>query len=122
MKQESYIGQVHVGHLFALRLRAPRYQPLSKFRAVDRDFSFLFNDGVSVEQIQSTVRGLKIGELQSFQPAEIFRGGAVPAGKYSVLLRAQFQSIDRTLRDDEVAQWSGQIIKALQRIGGTLRS
>ncbi len=122
LKQEIYIAQVHLDHLFALPLRAPRYQPLSKFPAVDRDFSFLFNDGVSFEQIQSTVRGLKIGELQSFQPAEIFRGGAVPAGKYSVLLRAQFQSIDRTLRDDEVAQWSAQIIKALETLGGTLRS
>ncbi len=49
-------------------------------------------------------------------------GGAVPQGKYSVLLRAQFQSAERTLRDDEVAQWSARIIKALEAIGGTLRS
>jgi phenylalanyl-tRNA synthetase beta chain len=53
---------------------------------------------------------------------ETFRGSSVPAGKYSVLLRAQFQSAERTLRDDEVAQWSAQIIKALEAIGGSLRS
>src|SRR5260370_40083413 len=76
LKQEIYIAQVHLDHLFALPLRAPRYQPLSKFPAVDRDFSFLFNDGVSFEQIQSTVRGLKIGELQSFKPAERCGAGA----------------------------------------------
>jgi phenylalanyl-tRNA synthetase beta chain len=60
--------------------------------------------------------------MQSFVPAEIFRGGAVPPGKYSVLLRAQFQSTERTLRDDEVAEWSAQIIKALEALGGTLRA
>ena len=52
----------------------------------------------------------------------MFRGGVVPPGKYSVLLRAEFQSAERTLRDDEVAQWSARIIQALQAIGGTLRS
>jgi phenylalanyl-tRNA synthetase beta chain len=52
----------------------------------------------------------------------MFRGGTVPQGKYSMLLRAQFQSAERTLRDDEVAHWSAQIIQALEAIGGSLRS
>jgi phenylalanyl-tRNA synthetase beta chain len=60
--------------------------------------------------------------MQSFDPVEIFRGGAVPQGRYSVLLRAQFQSQERTLRDDEVAQWSAEIIHTLEAIGGVLRS
>jgi phenylalanyl-tRNA synthetase beta chain len=46
----------------------------------------------------------------------------VPAGKYSVLLRAEFQSVERTLRDDEVAHWSAQIIKALEQLGGAQRA
>jgi phenylalanyl-tRNA synthetase beta chain len=54
-------------------------------------------------------------------PAEIFRGGNVAAGKYSILLRALFQSTDRTLREDEVAQWSAASIKALEGLGGVLR-
>ena len=122
LKQEIYIAQVHLDRLFALPLRMPRYQPLSKFPAVDRDFSFLFAESVSFEHIQSAVRSLKIAEMQGFRPGEVFRGGAVPPGKYSVLLRAQFQSMERTLRDDEVAQWSVRIIKALEGLGGSLRS
>lgn len=122
LKQEIYIAEIHLDRLFQLPLRAPRYEPLSRFPAVDRDFSFLFDDSVIFEKIQSAVRVLNIAELRTFQPAEIFRGGSVPAGKYSVLLRARFQSEDRTLRDDEVAQWSAQIIKALESLGGTIRS
>ena len=53
---------------------------------------------------------------------EIFRGGAIGAGKYSILLRAESQSEDRTLRDEEDALWSEQIIKALQAIGGVQRA
>ena len=42
-------------------------------------------------------------------------------GKYSILLRAEFQSQERTLRDDEVAQWSARIVKALEALGGVMR-
>jgi phenylalanyl-tRNA synthetase beta chain len=122
MKQEIYLAEVYVDRLFALLLRVPRYQPLSKFPAVDRDFSFTFANSVTFAQIRSAVSALKIAEMQAFQPMEVFRGGAVSEGKYSILLRAQFQSAERTLRDDEVAQWSARIIQALKAIGGTLRS
>jgi phenylalanyl-tRNA synthetase beta chain len=122
LKQEIYIAEVYLDRLLALPLRTPRYQSLSKFPAVDRDFSFLFADSLMFEQIQNAVRGLNIAVLQSFRPVEIFRGGAVPQGRYSVLLRAEFQSPERTLRDDEVAQWSAQIIQALQDLGGAQRT
>jgi len=122
LKQEICIAEIYLDRLFAVDLRVPRYQPLSRFPAVDRDFSFVFADSVSFEAIQTAVRALNILELQGFRPVEIFRGGSVPQGKYSVLLRAQFQSADRTLRDDEVAQWSAQIIQALEAVGGTLRN
>jgi phenylalanyl-tRNA synthetase beta chain len=122
LKQEIFVAQIFLDQLRAFPLRVPRYEPISRFPAVDRDFSFLFPDSVTFEVIQSAVSKLNIAELRSFRPVEIFRGGSVPPGKYSVLLRTQFQADDRTLRDDEVAQWSARIIEALESIGGTLRS
>jgi phenylalanyl-tRNA synthetase beta chain len=53
---------------------------------------------------------------------EIFRGGSVRAGNYSILLRTTFQSNDRTLREEEVVEWSAKIIRALEALGGTLRA
>jgi len=43
------------------------------------------------------------------------------SGQYSVLLRAIFQSVERTLREDEVAQWSARIVEALKALGGSQR-
>jgi phenylalanyl-tRNA synthetase beta chain len=122
LKQEIFTAQIYLDQLIAFPLRTPRYEPISRFPSVDRDFSFLFPESVNFEAIRSAVSKLNIGELRSFRPVEIFRGGSVPPGKYSVLLRTQFQADDRTLRDDEVAQWSARIIEALQSIGGTQRS
>ena len=36
-------------------------------------------------------------------------------------MRAQLQSSERTLRDDEVVQWAGKIAKALEELGGVQR-
>ena len=89
---------------------------------VERDFSFVFDDSVEFEKIHQSVTEFGIAELRSFVPVEIFRGDKVGAAKYSILMRAMFQSSERTLRDDEVAQWAGQIAKALESLGGVQRA
>ncbi|MGA7462111.1 MAG: phenylalanine--tRNA ligase subunit beta [Candidatus Korobacteraceae bacterium] len=122
VRQDVYVAEVMLDRLYQHPLRQPHYQRISKFPAVGRDFSFVFDDAVTFERIHSVVAELGLGELQSFVPAEIYRGEKVGAGKYSVLLHAEFQSQERTLRDDEVAQWSAQIIAKLEALGGVLRA
>jgi phenylalanyl-tRNA synthetase beta chain len=120
-KQDVFIAELYLDRLYRRSLREVRYEALPRFPAVERDFSFILADTVVFEQVRKAVIGLHLSELRSFVPAEIFRGGAVPSGKYSLLLRATFQSSERTLREDEVARWSAQIVKALEGLGGTLR-
>jgi phenylalanyl-tRNA synthetase beta chain len=122
LRQEVFLAELYLDQLYARGLRAVRFAPLPRYPAVERDFSFVFADGVAFEQIHRTGAALGLTELRSFVPVEIFRGGNVPASKYSLLLRAKFQSGERTLREDEVAQWSAQIVKALEGLGGKQRA
>lgn len=122
LRQEVFVAELDLDLLYRHSLRQPRYSALPRYPAVERDFSFVFEETVKFEDMNSAVKKLRLAELRSFIPAEIFRGGNIPAGKYSVLLRATFQSSERTLREEEVAQWSAQMIQALEGLGGTLRS
>jgi phenylalanyl-tRNA synthetase beta chain len=117
-----FVAELYLDRLYQHGLREVRYEALPRYPAVERDFSFVFADAVEFETIHQAVTALRLGELRSFAPVEIFRGGAIPVGKYSILLRAKFQSRERTLREDEVAQWSVQIAKALNALGGTQRA
>ena len=121
-RQEVFVGELYLHQLYRHSFGQRRYQALPRYPAVERDFSFSFSDSVLFSQIESAVTNLGIAELRSFTPVEIFRGGIIPAGKYSLLLRATFQSREHTLREDEVAQWSSQIIRSLEPLGGSLRS
>jgi len=122
LRQEVFIAEIFADRIYSRSLREIRYQPLPRFPGVERDFSFLFDDSVTFDKMQAAVRSLALPELWSFSPVEIFRGGSVPTGKYSILLRATFQSLERTLREDEVADWSAKIVAALQQLGGTQRT
>jgi len=122
LKQEVYVAEILLDRLYQRELREPRYKAIPRFPTVTRDFSFVFNDQVSFERMRSGIVALGIPELQKVEPAEIFRGGKLAPGSYSILIRVEFQSSDRTLTDQEVSGWSQRIIETLTKLGGTIRA
>jgi phenylalanyl-tRNA synthetase beta chain len=122
LRQEVFVAEIFLDRLYEHDLRRARYEALPRFPAVERDLSFVFEDNVNFEKICQSITALGIRELRSFVPVEIFRGEKIGAGKYSILLRAQLQSSERTLRDDEVARWAAQITTTLEGLGGVQRA
>jgi phenylalanyl-tRNA synthetase beta chain len=122
VRQDVFVAEIYLDRLYQHDLRQVRYEALPRFPAVERDFSFVFDDRVEFEKIHQSVTELGIVELRSFVPVEIFRGEKVGSDKYSILMRAKLQSSERTLRDDEVAKWVEQIAKALEGLGGVQRA
>ena len=122
LRQDVFLAEFDLDRLHALGLRKVAFAPQAKYPAVERDFSFVFSDEVEFEQIRRSVIGLGLPELRSFVPVEIFRGGSIGAGKYSILLRARLQSDVATLRDEQIALWSAKIVATLQGLGGVQRA
>jgi phenylalanyl-tRNA synthetase beta chain len=121
LRQDVFLAEFDLEALYKVGLRPVKFAPLGKYPAVERDFSFVFDDGVSFERMREAVATAGIRELCEFRPVEIFRGGSIASGKYSVLLRVKFQSTERTLRENELAQWSGRVVGALTELGGAQR-
>jgi phenylalanyl-tRNA synthetase beta chain len=125
LRQICVLAEVHAATLLARPLRQPVSQGLSRFQAVERDFSFVLPDSIVWEAVSTAVHGLAIAEIQSVTPVEIFRdakGKTVPAGSYSLLLRVVFQSAQRTLTDDDLTGYSARVLAALTALGGVQRA
>ena len=102
---------------------ARRFKPLPRFPAVERDFSLVLADGVSFLQVEQTIQSLGIAELESIEAADLFRGGQVPAGKVSLMIRVKFQSAEATFTDAQLNDYSARIVAALrEKLGATLRA
>src|SRR5205807_2615624 len=87
LRQDVFLAELDLEGLYKLGLRQPRFTPLAKYPAVERDFSFIFDDSVSCEQMRKAVAVVGLPELRDFRPVEIFRGGTIQVGKFSILLR-----------------------------------
>jgi phenylalanyl-tRNA synthetase beta chain len=125
LRQPVFIAQVDLVVLYRLPLRRTIAREISRYQAVERDFSFTFSDAVQWETIADAIHALAIPELARLAPVEIFRdakAGSASTGKYALLLRCLFQSTHRTLREDELAEWSGKLVTALTALGGAIRS
>ena len=129
LRQPCVIASIDGQRLFETALRQRVSRELSRFQAVERDFSFVFPDEVTWAAIDAALQGagagLKSEELRSVRPVEIFRdssGKAVAAGSYSLLLRVVFQSKERTLTEEEITRWTEWVVAELKGLGGTQRA
>jgi phenylalanyl-tRNA synthetase beta chain len=98
----------------------PRYQPLPRFPAVQRDMAFSIADpALTVAAVGAAIiraAGTLLREVAVF---DVFR---LADGSRSVAWRLTFQADDRTLTDEEVNAIHGRVAEAVSReFGITLR-
>jgi phenylalanyl-tRNA synthetase beta chain len=117
-----WVAEIDLEHLLEFPLRSRKFHPISKFPAVERDFSLVLADEVPYARLVSATSGLALEEMQGFRPVDRFRGGAIPPGHYSLLLRVTFQSATHTLTSDEVGALSKKLLTAWEGLGARLRT
>jgi phenylalanyl-tRNA synthetase beta chain len=126
LRQDAFVAELQLDPLYAgyrAARAALRYSPLSRFPAVERDFSLVLADGTSFASIVETIRGLGIVEVSSINAVDLFRGKNVPAGKYSLLVRVTFESQQATLTEAQLTDFSSRIVAALEKkLGASLRA
>jgi phenylalanyl-tRNA synthetase beta chain len=117
LRQEAFVAELRLEPLLAAvdRTNAERrFKPLPRYPAVERDFSLILPDGVTFAQVVETIRSLQIPEIETIEAADLFRGGQIPPGKFSLMIRVTFQSAQVTLTEAQVSEFSARIVKALQ--------
>jgi phenylalanyl-tRNA synthetase beta chain len=126
LRQDVFLAELSFDPLCASLEAArgkTRYAPIPRFPAVERDFSLVLADGVTFARVAAEIRALAIPELVSVEAGDLFRGGSIPAGKYSLLVRVVFQSHDATLTEAQLTDFSSRIISTLEKsLSASLRT
>jgi phenylalanyl-tRNA synthetase beta chain len=126
LRQDAYVAELDLAPLclgYKTARAAMRYRPLSRFPAVERDFSLVLADGTTFAAVAETIRALGIAEISSIDAVDLFRGKNVPAGKYSLLVRVTLESHQATLTEEQLTDFSSRIVAALeQKLGASLRA
>ena len=121
IRQPIWVAEILLDRVYSRGLRQPSHKELPKVPAVSRDFSLLVPDAINFAAITDAVG--EMPDLEGIEPVEVFRGKNVPAGSYSLLLRAWWQRLDESLTDDEVNDFAAELRSRLQsRLGISIRT
>jgi phenylalanyl-tRNA synthetase beta chain len=121
-RQAAWLAELDLDRLLDFPLRLRKFHQYSKFPTVERDFSLVVPEGVSYARLEEMLKNLALDEVQGFQPVDLFRGGPIPGGHYSLLLRMTLQSATHTLTSEEISETSRRVVEALGPLGVSLRS
>jgi phenylalanyl-tRNA synthetase beta chain len=125
LRQEIFLAELQLQPLYeAIRAaqESRKYEAVARFPGVERDFSLLLSDGTHFSDVLAAIRSLNIQEIASIEAIDLFRGKNVPAGKYSLLVRATLQSREATLTEAQLEDFSARIVGALEKqLGAQLR-
>ena len=110
----------------ALLALAPHHyptQPVPTFPPVLEDLAVVVDENLPAERVEGLIRqsgGKLLVEVKLF---DIFRGEQIGVGKKSLAYALTYQAPDRTLKDEEIKQLRGRIIRRLdQDLGAKIRS
>ena len=117
-----FLAEISLTALGALPAAIPRYQPLPRFPAVQRDLAIVAPPGVSAGDVESHLRALRLPLLTRILLFDVYAGGQVGAGRRSLAWSLTFQAPDRTLTDREVNDLHARIVMEIRnRFGAEIR-
>ncbi len=118
LRQDIFVAELRLEPLLeameAARARL-KYSAIPRFPAVERDFSLVLADGVAFADVERAIRSLEIPEVERVEAADLFRGGQIAMGKFSLMIRVTFQSANATLTDAQINEYSSRIVGTLEK-------
>ena len=102
-------------------LEKPRtFQSISRYPTNDRDIALIVDADLPAQKIRDIIQSYpQVCEVTLF---DVYQGEQVPPGKKSLAFALCYQSMDKTLTDEEVDKLQQKILDRLQQeVGAVLR-
>lgn len=100
-------------------MRAPYAPPA--LQAVKRDFAFLVPEALEADQLVRVTRNADKKAIVDARLFDIFTGQGVPEGQKSLAIEVTLQPGEKSFTEEELNGISAAIVKAAEKLGGTLR-
>ena len=116
--KETFVAEIDFAALIPQHINASN---ISKFQGVFKDLSFVLNKNIPYSQVCLSIRALNLPLLKKFYAVDVYEDEELGVEK-SLSLRLFIQSLDNTLKDEEIDNTVNAIIEELkQEYGATLR-
>jgi phenylalanyl-tRNA synthetase beta chain len=99
-----------------------RYKTPSKFPAIELDLAFVVDKTVSCHAVLENMKHTGGDLLSDVSVFDVYEGDSIGASKKSMAFHLTFQSVDRTLQDNEIQELKTRLLSNLKdKFGADLR-
>ncbi len=115
-------AQIDLEILYKSLKQNRQYQPLPEFPAVVRDVSLAIRNNIKFSQIKTIIQSRGADILTQVRFIDEYVGDKIPSGHRGVTLSLTYQSMERTLREEEITSIHERICSALvEQLAATRR-
>lgn len=118
IQTDCYYAELCIDKLLAHKRGAIKFSPISKFPSVTRDFAFVCDEDVAVQNVLDEFLSLPL--VESAILFDVYRGAQVGEGKKSIAISVVFTDATKTLQDKEIEKQSGKALRAIQEKYGVV--
>ena len=97
------------------------YKPLPKYPAVSRDLAVICKADIPVIELEKAIREGTGKYLESVKLFDVYQGAPILPGMKSVAFSLTLRSAEGTLTDEMAQNAMNKALKALSKLGATLR-
>ncbi|MBR6201095.1 MAG: phenylalanine--tRNA ligase subunit beta [Spirochaetales bacterium] len=114
ISEDSFVCEFGVNDLLAASDSSFEFNDIPKFPSSTRDLSLVVPNEVTAEALLNAINGCGIDILRNVKIFDIYKGGTVKSGCYSISINLYYNKITSTLTDKEVEDATNKILTALK--------
>lgn len=119
--KDVFIAEINYDMLKSNFNHTMRYQPISEFPDVVRDFAFVCDEAVTCGEIEDSIKK-SCKYVTAIKLFDIFRGAQIGEGKKSMAFNVVISPAEKAFSDKEVEKFTQKILKDLEfKLGISLR-
>ncbi len=90
--------------------KKPKLTEISKFPAVERDFSFVVDKSIPSAELKQFITKTQKNLIKSVDVVDVFTGNKLPEGKHSLTFKVVLQDLSATLTEDIIKKLHSDIL------------
>lgn len=120
--QPVYVGRLDVDAILSIGSTEKTYRSMPRFPASVRDIAITCDKALPVLTLEKAIRASAPSIIEEVALFDVYTGIQLGEGRKSVAYTISFRAPDRTLVDSEIQEAMSAILKAVNALGGELRS
>ncbi|MDQ7092097.1 phenylalanine--tRNA ligase subunit beta [Desulfosporosinus sp. PR] len=113
--ERAVLFELDVAGMFTHKRPVVRAQSIPRFPAINRDLAVVVPLETSAEAVMAKIRKLGGELLQKVEIFDVYTGKSIPEGRKSLAFSLKYQSLERTLTDEEVNILNSRILEGIQQ-------